>query len=110
MRWREAWCHRLRQVFTQVDAILHPTTPTTAPAAQGLDFAQAIRRIPRFSCAWPIAGIPSLAVPMGLSREGLPMSLEIASRWFDEPTALRLGHAFQGATEHHLRLAPALHA
>lgn len=110
MRWREAWCHRLRGVFGQVDAILHPTTPTTAPAAQGLDFAQAIRRIPRFSCAWPIAGIPSLAVPMGLSREGLPMSLEIAAPWFDEPTALRLGHAFQGATEHHLRLAPALHA
>lgn len=110
MRWREAWCHRLRGVFAQVDAILTPTTPTTAPAAQGLDFAEAIRRIPRFSCAWPIAGIPSLAVPCGLSRDGLPMSLEIAAAWFDEPTALRLGHAFQGATTHHLRLAPVFHA
>jgi len=110
MRWREAWCHRLRRVFTEVDAILTPTTPTTAPSTQGLDFADAIRRVPRFSCAWPIAGNPSLAVPAGLSREGLPMSLELATNWFDEPTALRLGHAFQGATDHHLRLAPAVHA
>ncbi len=110
MRWMEGWRHRLRGVFQRVDAILSPTTPSTAPAAQGLDFAQAIRRIPRFSCAWPIAGIPSLAVPCGLSREGLPMSLELAGAWFKEPDLLRLGHAYQGVTEHHLRMAPVLHA
>lgn len=110
MRWMEGWRHRLRGVFQRVDAILSPTTPATAPAAQGLDFAQAIRRIPRFSCAWPIAGIPSLAVPCGLSGEGLPMSLELAAGWYNEPTLLRLGHAYQSLTDHHLRAAPVLHA
>ncbi|MBU2286587.1 MAG: amidase, partial [Gammaproteobacteria bacterium] len=110
MRWMENWRHRLRGVFKGVDAILSPTTPTTAPAAQGLDFAQAIRRIPRLSCVWAIAGIPSLAVPCGISSQGLPMSLELAGAWFDEPTVLRLGHAYQCATEHHLRTAPGLDA
>jgi len=110
MRWMEKWRHRLRGVFQGVDAILSPTTPATAPASQGLDFGEAIRRIPRFSCVWPIAGIPSLAVPCGLSSQSLPMSLELAGAWFDEPTVLRLGHAFQGATDHHLRTAPGLDA
>ncbi len=110
MRWMENWRHRLRGVFRGVDAILSPTTPATAPASQGLDFAQAIRKIPRFSCVWPIAGIPSLAVPCGISRQGLPMSLELAGAWFNEPAVLRLGHAYQRATTHHLRTAPVLHA
>ncbi len=110
MRWMENWRHRLRGVFRGVDAILSPTTPATAPASQGLDFGQAIRKIPRFSCVWPIAGIPSLAVPCGISSKGLPMSLELAGAWFNEPAVLRLGHAYQGITDHHLRTAPVLHA
>lgn len=110
MRWMEGWRHRLRGVFEGVDAILSPTTPATAPASGGLDFKDAIRRIPRLSCAWPIAGIPSLAVPCGLSSQGLPMSLELAGAWFDEPTILRLGHAYQSKTDHHLRMAPGVDA
>jgi len=110
MRWMEQWRHRLRGVFQGVDAILSPTTPATAPASQGLDFGEAIRKIPRFSCVWPIAGIPSLAVPCGISSQGLPMSLELAGAWFNEPALLRLGHAYQGITDHHLRTAPGLHA
>ena len=110
MRWMEGWRHRLRGVFEGVDAILSPTTPATAPASGGLDFKDAIRRIPRLSCAWPIAGIPSLAVPCGLSSQGLPMSLELAGAWFDEPTILRLGHAYQCKTDHHLRMAPGVDA
>lgn len=111
LRWMENWRHRLRGVFQTVDAILSPTTPEPAPAAEGLNFAEAIRRIPRFSCAWPAAGIPSLAVPCGLTRDtGIPVSLELAGAWFDEPLLLRLGQAFQMATDHHLRTAPLVSA
>ncbi|OFW42800.1 MAG: hypothetical protein A3J29_15390 [Acidobacteria bacterium RIFCSPLOWO2_12_FULL_67_14b] len=105
MRWMEAWRHRLKGVFRDVDALLSPTTPRPAPAAKGLDFAQAIRQIPRFSCAWPMAGIPSLAVPCGFSADGLPLSHELAAPCFCEPTVLRLGHAFQSVTDHHLQCA-----
>ncbi len=111
LRWMENWRHRLRQAFRNVDAILSPTTPEPAPAVEGLDFGEAIRRIPRFSCVWPAAGIPSLAVPCGTTREtGIPVSLELAGAWFDEPRLLRLGHAFQMATDHHLRTAPLIRA
>lgn len=111
LRWMENWRHRLRGVFRGVDAILSPTTPEPAPSAEGLNFGEAIRRIPRFSCAWPAAGIPSLAVPCGITRDtGIPVSLELAGAWFDEPRLLRLGHAFQAATDHHLRTAPIVRA
>mgnify|MGYP003347981291 CR=1 FL=1 len=33
----------------------------------------------------------------------MPLSLQIATPWFDETTALRLGHAFQTKTNHHER-------
>ena len=103
LRWMESLRHRLRLAFSKVDAILYPTTPFPAPDLAGLHFADAIRDIPRFSCLAPAAGIPALAVPMGHTCNGLPLSHELAGRWFDEAVLLRLGHAFQSATDHHLR-------
>lgn len=103
LRWMEQWRQRLREVFTGMDALLSPTTPMPAPLAAGLDFGNAIRAVPRFSCVYPAGGIPSLAVPCGFTTEGLPLSLELAGPAFGEPQILRLGHAFQGATDFHLR-------
>src|SRR2546428_7297252 len=40
-----------------------------------------------------MTGLPALAVPCGFSAQGLPLSLQIAGRPFDESTVLRLGHA-----------------
>jgi aspartyl-tRNA(Asn)/glutamyl-tRNA(Gln) amidotransferase subunit A len=103
MRWMEAWRHRLRGVFSTVDAIFTPTTPIPAPRADGRDFFDSIRQITRFTYPWSAAGVPALAVPCGFTEDGRPLSLQLAGRWFDEPTILRLGHAYQGVTPHHLR-------
>ncbi len=102
LRWIERWRQRLRGIFKDVDALISPTTPRPAPAIEGLDFAKAIREIPRFSCVYPAAGIPSLAVPCGFTADELPLSLELAGPAFGEPQILQLGHAFQCATDHHL--------
>jgi len=45
----------------------------------------------------------ALALPNGLSSEGLPTSLQIACRAYDEATALRIGWAYQAATDWHLQ-------
>ena len=52
---------------------------------------------------WSFAGVPALSVPCGFDGNGMPLAMQIAAPWFDETTALRLGHAYQGATGHHLR-------
>ena len=50
-----------------------------------------------------LTGLPALVVPCGFTPDGLPVSLQIAGRAFDEATILNVGHAYQGATDWHRR-------
>jgi aspartyl-tRNA(Asn)/glutamyl-tRNA(Gln) amidotransferase subunit A len=45
-------------------------------------------------------------VPCGFTTAGLPLSLQIAGRPFDEATVLRVGHAYEQATDWHRRRPP----
>jgi aspartyl-tRNA(Asn)/glutamyl-tRNA(Gln) amidotransferase subunit A len=47
-------------------------------------------------------GAPSLALPVGFD-EGLPLGMQIIGRPLDEATILRVGHAYQQATDWHTR-------
>lgn len=103
------WRHTLYKAFRQVDAILTPTTPFPAPRAADVESVNSpIRKeITRCTIAWAFAGVPSLAIPCGYSEHGLPLSMQLTSRWSDEATLFRLGRAFQSCTNHHL-LSPDL--
>ena len=57
--------------------------------------------------AWNVTGQPVLALPNGFGRNGLPLGMQILGRPFGEPTILRIGHAYEQATEWHRR-RPAL--
>jgi aspartyl-tRNA(Asn)/glutamyl-tRNA(Gln) amidotransferase subunit A len=57
--------------------------------------------------AWNVTGQPVLALPNGFGRNGLPLGMQILGRPFGEPTILRVGHAYERATEWHRR-RPAL--
>ncbi|RZK76726.1 MAG: amidase, partial [Methylobacterium sp.] len=57
-------------------------------------------RFTRFANLLDLCG---LSLPNGVSRGGLPLSLQIVGRGYDEALALRIGQAFQGATDWHLR-------
>jgi len=108
LRWIEGFTQRLETTWKSVDALLHPTVPFPAPEAQGMDYANAIRAIPKFTCVYAAAGVPALALPCGFSAQGMPLSMELAAAPFAEETVLRLGHAYQGVTNHHLKEAPLL--
>ena len=103
LRWIEGFNQRLEKVFQSVDALLHPTTPAPAPEIAGMDYAKAIRAIPKFTCVYAAAGLPALALPCGFTQDGLPLSMELAAAPFAEQNVLRLGHAFQQVTDFHLR-------
>jgi aspartyl-tRNA(Asn)/glutamyl-tRNA(Gln) amidotransferase subunit A len=53
--------------------------------------------------AWNVTGQPVLALPNGFGRNGLPLGMQILGRPFGEPTMLRIGHAYERATEWHAR-------
>jgi aspartyl-tRNA(Asn)/glutamyl-tRNA(Gln) amidotransferase subunit A len=107
LRWNESFKHRLRHAFRSVDAILSPSTPFGAPMAEmgqeGEGWFKTIREITRFTYPWSFAGLPALSVPCGFDEAGLPLGLQLTAPWFEEATVLRLGHAYQQATDHHLR-------
>jgi aspartyl-tRNA(Asn)/glutamyl-tRNA(Gln) amidotransferase subunit A len=62
---------------------------------------------PSVLTAWNVTGQPVLALPNGFGRNGLPLGMQILGRPFGEPTILRVGHAYEQATEWHTR-RPAL--
>jgi aspartyl-tRNA(Asn)/glutamyl-tRNA(Gln) amidotransferase subunit A len=60
-------------------------------------------REPSLLTAWNVTGQPVLALPNGFGRRGLPVGMQIIGRPFGEPTILRVGHAYERATEWHRR-------
>src|SRR5712692_1794383 len=62
---------------------------------------------PSLFTPWNVTGQPVLALPNGFGRSGLPLGMQIVGRPFGETTILRVGHAYERATEWHTR-RPAL--
>jgi len=58
-----------------------------------------------FTTSLNLAGLPGLALPCGLDG-ALPIGMQILGRPFDEATVLRVGHAYEQATEWHRRPMP----
>lgn len=87
-----------------IDALLTPTTETAAIPLDAVDQAVMPSRFTRFG---NLLELCALALPNGFTAGGLPLSLQIVCRGYDEATALRIGQAYQAATEWHVR-APAV--
>ena len=91
-------------VLRQCDAIVAPTTPTTAFRIREMTedplrmYLSDIFTIPA-----NLAGLPALSLPCGFDRAGLPIGMQVIGRPFDESTVLRLGHAYEQATDWHRR-------
>ncbi len=76
------------------DAILTPTTLTTAPPVSEVDQDVAPSHFTRPANFF---GLCALSLPMGLSPAGLPTSLQIMARPFQEDLALGIGAAYEAA-------------
>jgi aspartyl-tRNA(Asn)/glutamyl-tRNA(Gln) amidotransferase subunit A len=88
-----------------VHALLTPTTETAAIPLSEIDHATTPTRFLRFV---NILEMCALSLPNGFTAAGLPISLQIACRGYQEALALRIGHAYQQATDWHERLPPAV--
>jgi aspartyl-tRNA(Asn)/glutamyl-tRNA(Gln) amidotransferase subunit A len=94
------------QAFAKVDAIIAPTSPTVAfRIGSRTDDPIQMYLADVFTIPANMAGIPGVAVPCGLS-EGLPVSLQVLGRSFDEAGILRIAHAYEQSTEWHTQRPP----
>ncbi len=86
------------QAFEKVDAILTPATPTAAFAiGDRMDDPIAMYLNDIFTVPVNLAGLPGISVPAGLSADGLPLSLQLIGRAFDEATMLRVARTVEQA-------------
>jgi aspartyl-tRNA(Asn)/glutamyl-tRNA(Gln) amidotransferase subunit A len=109
----------LAELFGHIDVIISPTTAIGAIPHGAFDSARSseldalFQDLPSlfglfFTPYWDCVGNPVLAVPMGFTDAGLPLSLQIAGRSFEEQAVLDVGAAYQSATEWHTALPPVL--
>ncbi|HEY1012909.1 MAG TPA: Asp-tRNA(Asn)/Glu-tRNA(Gln) amidotransferase subunit GatA [Herpetosiphonaceae bacterium] len=95
-----------KAAFAQVDLLATPTSPTVAfPIGAKTDDPVAMYLSDVCTLPINLAGVPGLVVPCGFS-EGLPTGLQLIGKPFDEATLLRVGHAYEQATDWHTRRPP----
>lgn len=106
---QQAW----KEMFAPIDVVLAPTVAGLAVNAENPEFEwpdgsveQATPAYVRLSGAANLTGLPSLSVPSGFSRTGLPMGVQIIGRPFEENVILRAGRALELETDAVGRIAP----
>jgi aspartyl-tRNA(Asn)/glutamyl-tRNA(Gln) amidotransferase subunit A len=98
----QKWQVTLRAAFEDVNLILTPTTPCTAPPiSPDADTLESLRLLTSLTYGIGATGMPSLSVPCGFDRDHLPVGLQLASPWWQEASLLRAGAALQSRTEFH---------
>ena len=95
--------------FEHCDAIITPTSPTTAFKVSE-KIHNPLQMYLSDICTIPInlAGVPAISLPCGLDQEGLPIGMQVIGKHFDEATILRVAHAYEQQTEWHKK-RPALY-
>jgi aspartyl-tRNA(Asn)/glutamyl-tRNA(Gln) amidotransferase subunit A len=86
--------------FERVDGILTPPAPSAAFAiGEKTEDPIAMYLNDVFTVPCSLAGLPAISVPAGLSRDGLPLGLQIIGRAFDEETVLRIAEVLERAAQ-----------
>ena len=110
LRWRGLALSAHVAAVAGVDAVIAPVAPMAAPTIAESDVGNSpdaeavIQRLTRFTRPINYLGLPSLAIPSGFTRSGLPVGMQLIGRSFDEATLLHIGGAFQRATDFHEKL------
>lgn len=110
MRWRGPALAAYLAAVTGTDAVLAPVAPVPAPTIAESDVGNSdgaeavIQRLTRFTRPVNYLGLPSLSIPAGFTKSGLPVGMQLIGRSFDEATLLRIGAAFQRATDFHAQV------
>ncbi|KAK9407800.1 fatty acid amide hydrolase-like [Crotalus adamanteus] len=87
----------LKEIFSKVNCLLTPGTACCAPAIHESDLltgcsdVQTTLRTMRFMQLANLTGIPALVVPVGYTISGLPISLQVMTKWWNEELLFQIG-------------------
>ncbi len=75
-----------KSVFEDVDLILSPVAPTTAPKFGALDDPLEMYLSDIYTISANLAGLPAISIPVGLDSDDLPTGIQLVADAFDEQT------------------------
>jgi aspartyl-tRNA(Asn)/glutamyl-tRNA(Gln) amidotransferase subunit A len=81
-------------------------TPTTAVPPPTIEEAVRLRielEMNRNSAPFNVYGLPTISIPCGFTRSGMPIGMQISGPRFGEAKVLSLAHAYEQATDWHTR-------
>lgn len=92
------------KAFEKYDVILSPTAPTTA-LKMGENLSDPLKMYlgDIYTVSVNLAGLPSMVVPCGFDKEGMPIGLQLIGKPFGENGLLNMGYAYQQATDYHTK-------
>ena len=89
-----------RKAFHSIDILVCPSSPSPAPriGETSLSNGEELRSgLLRLTSPFNTVGFPAISLPCGYTRSGLPVSLQIAARPFEESLLLKVAHAYENA-------------
>ncbi|MBI2613690.1 MAG: Asp-tRNA(Asn)/Glu-tRNA(Gln) amidotransferase subunit GatA [Candidatus Levybacteria bacterium] len=88
------------EAFKNVDALISPVSPTP-PWKLGEKISDPLKMYLSdvFTVTANLAGIPGLALPIGFTKNRLPVGMQILGPHFSEAKLFQIGHAYEQATE-----------
>ena len=103
---RLAFNGSFRNTMRDIDVMAGPSTskasyPVTPEILYGPIPSDRVPWNARFTAPHDLSGLPAIALPCGLDDNGMPVSLQFAGHHLSEPLLIRIGDAFEGATDFH---------
>ena len=84
------------KAFTDVDAIMTPSTPSSAfKIGDKTDDPVSMYLNDIFTVPVNLAGLPAISIPAGFDKNNLPLGLQFIGKAFDEQTILNLSLAVE---------------
>ena len=83
------------QAWAKVDVVLTPATPSPAFAPGEISDPVQMYLNDIFTVTVNMAGLPGIAVPAGVSNDGLPLGLQLIGKAFDEETLFKVAAAIE---------------
>jgi aspartyl-tRNA(Asn)/glutamyl-tRNA(Gln) amidotransferase subunit A len=86
----------MQQIFTTIDLMMLPTSEPAGKLEPVPHYT--LFNDPSYTTAFNVSGNPALSVCSGYAANGMPQSLQIVGRLFEDATVLRAGRAYEKAT------------
>ena len=109
---RRLYTQSFLEIFDSVDVLVAPSLPVPPPLigqkeiSWGRTKEDVRAALLRMTRPGNLTGLPAISLPCGLTADGLPVGLQILGRHCDEPTLLRVAHAYEQATPWHTMFPP----